>query len=402
MDLFAFHLARARAAAKAAAAAVALAAFASALSACESDSAEGEGRAFASAKSGQIVVGEFGAFTGPEGTFGTNAHRGILLATEERNKAGGVKGRLVRVVRLDNQSKPEEAVLAVTRLISRDKALALIGEASSGRTLAAAPIAQKNGVALIAPSATNPKVTEVGDFIFRACFIDPFQGSVMARFAREDLGAKRVAVLRDVKSEYSEGLSKYFVERFKALGGEIVAEELYSAGDLDFKAQLTVIRGRAPDALFIPGYYTDVALIAQQARGLGLRAALLGGDGWESPKLREIGGEAVEGSYFSTHFTPESSDLRVREFVRRFKARFNREPDGLNALAYDSARMVFAAMERSQDLSPRAIRDELAKTRDFPGVTGDVSIDAHRNARKPAVVVKVERGGHRFVRSVAP
>ena len=350
----------------------------------------------------EVLVGEFGSFTGGEATFGLSTHKGVVMATEEQNKAGGIKGKQVRVIHLDNQGKPEEAASAVTRLITKDKVVAVLGEVASGRTLAAAPIAQSNKIPLISPSSTNPKVTEVGDYVFRVCFIDPFQGTVMATFATENLKAKRVAILRDVKSDYSEGLANYFAKKLKELGGEIVADESYSAGEIDFKAQLTAVRGKKPDAIFVPGYYTEVGLIARQARQLGITAPLLGGDGWDSSKLYEIGKESINGSYFSNHYTTETTDPRVQDFIKRFREKFNETPDGLAALGYDSAKILFAAMEKSPDLSAKALRDAIAATKDFPGVTGNITIDVNRNASKAAVVVKVDGPINRFVRTVTP
>ena len=351
---------------------------------------------------GEILVGEFGSFTGGEATFGLSTHKGIVMATDELNKAGGIKGKKVRVIHLDNQGKPEEAASAVTRLITKDHVIAVLGEVASGRTLAAAPIANQNKIPLISPSSTNPKVTEVGPYIFRVCFIDPFQGTVMAKFAAEDLKAKKVAILRDVKSDYSEGLANFFAKKFRDGGGEIVADESYSAGEIDFKAQLTAIRGRKPDAIFVPGYYTEVGLIARQARQLGITVPLLGGDGWDSSKLFEIGREAINGSYFSNHYTTETTDPRVQTFIKKFKEKFNETPDGLAALGYDAANILFQAMDRAPELTPKGIRNELAKTKDFPGVTGNITIDINRNASKSAVVVKVDGPVNRFVRTIAP
>jgi branched-chain amino acid transport system substrate-binding protein len=350
----------------------------------------------------EILVGEFGSFTGGEATFGLSTHRGVIMATDELNAAGGVKGKPVRVINLDNQGKPEEAASAVTRLITKDRVIAVLGEVASGRTLAAAPIAQQNKIPLITPSSTNPKVTEIGDYIFRVCFIDPFQGTVMAKFASENLKAKKIAILRDVKSDYSEGLANYFAKTFKEMGGEIVGDESYANGEIDFKAQLTALRGKKPDAIFVPGYYTEVGLIARQARQLGIAVPLLGGDGWDSAKLYEIGKEAINGSYFSNHYTTETSDPRVQDFIRKFKEKFSETPDGMAALGYDAAKILYQAMARAPELKPKAIRDELAKTVNFPGVTGSITIDANRNASKSAVVVKVDGPINRFIRTVSP
>ncbi|HVK61811.1 MAG TPA: ABC transporter substrate-binding protein [Bdellovibrionales bacterium] len=369
----------------------------------KSDQAANGGATASSGSANEILVGEYGSFTGSEATFGISTSNGIKMALEEKNKAGGIKGKQIKLISLDNQGKAEEAAAAVTRLITQNGVIAVIGEVASSRSLAAAPIAQQNKIPMISPSSTNPKVTEVGDYIFRVCFIDPFQGTVMAKFARENLKAKRVAILRDVKSDYSVGLADYFISKFKELGGEIVSDQSYQSGEMDFKAQLTQIKGAKPDAVFVPGYYTEVGLIARQAKQLGLSAPLMGGDGWDSSKLYEIGGQAINGNYFSNHYTTESTDPVVVDFIKRYKEKYSGEtPDGLAALGYDAARVLFEAMERTKDLKPSEIRDEIAKTKDFVGVTGKISMDPNRNASKPAVVVKVDGTTNRFVTTIAP
>jgi branched-chain amino acid transport system substrate-binding protein len=250
-----------------------------------------------------ILVGEFSSLTGGTATFGQSTHNAIMMAFDEINASGGVLGKKLKVLVEDDQSKPEEAATAVTKLISQDRVVAVLGEVASSRTLAAAPIAQSNKVPLISPSSTNPRVTEVGDYIFRVCFIDPFQGSVMAKFAASTLKLTKVAILRDIKNDYSVGLADVFIERFKEMGGSITSDQSYSEGDTDFSAQLTSIKASNPQAVFVPGYYTEVGLIARQAKSLGLNVPLLGGDGWDSPKLTEIGGPALNGSYFSNHYS---------------------------------------------------------------------------------------------------
>jgi branched-chain amino acid transport system substrate-binding protein len=362
----------------------------------------GEGVSNVKASANEILVGEFGSFTGSEATFGISTSNGIKMALDEVNKAGGVHGKQVKLISLDNQGKSEEAASSVTRLITQNGVSAVLGEVASSRSLAAAPIAQQNKIPMISPSSTNPKVTEVGDYIFRVCFIDPFQGTVMAKFASENLKAKKVAILRDVKSDYSVGLADYFIKKFKDLGGEVVSDQSYQSGEMDFKAQLTQIKAAKPDAVFVPGYYTEVGLIARQARQLGLTVPLMGGDGWDSSKLSEIGGTAINGSYFSNHYTTESTEPVVVDFIKKYKERYGDTPDGLAALGYDSAKVLTEAMARTKDLKPSEIRDEIAKTKDFNGVTGKITIDALRNAVKPAVVVKVDGVINRFVTTIAP
>ncbi len=350
----------------------------------------------------EIRIGEYGSFTGTEATFGISTHHGIEMAFDEKNKAGGIKGKQLKLIYFDDQGKSDEAAAVVTRLISQEKVVAIIGEVASGRSLAAGPIAQQNKIPMISPSSTNPKVTEIGDFIFRVCFIDPFQGTVMAKFAFNDLKAKKVAILRDIKNDYSVGLADFFKKTFTEMGGEIVEDKGYQNGDIDFKGQLTAIKGKKPDAIFVPGYYTDVGLIARQSRQLGMKMPLLGGDGWDSPKLSEIGKDAINGSYFSNHYTTESTDPTVQDFIKKYKERYNETPDGLAALGYDSAKILIEALERTPQPTPQAIRDEVAKTKDFKGVTGKITINAQRNADKSAVVVQVQGNTNRFVTTVNP
>lgn len=350
----------------------------------------------------EIVIGHFGSMTGGEATFGQSTDEGIKLAVEEVNAAGGIQGKKVKLVTMDDEGKAEQAAAVVTRLIKQDGVIAILGEVASSRSLAAAPIAQSNKIPMITPSSTNPKVTEVGDYIFRTCFIDPFQGTVMAKFATETIKAKKVAILRDVKSDYSVGLADFFAAKLKELGGEVIADASYQSGDLDFKAQLTQIKSKNPEAIFIPGYYTEVGLIARQARDLGIKAPLLGGDGWDSPKLSEIGQKAVDGGYFSNHYSNESTDPVAVDFMKRFNARFGKNPDGLSAAGYDSAKVLFAAMAAAKDLKPESIKEQIAKIKDHAGVTGKITIDEKRNATKSAVVVQVQGALNKFVTTINP
>ncbi len=350
----------------------------------------------------EIVVGHFGSMTGSEATFGQSTDEGIRLAIEEINAAGGIKDKKIKLVTMDDQGKAEDAASVVTRLIEQEKVMVLLGEVASSRSLAAAPLAQSKKIPMITPSSTNPKVTDVGDYIFRVCFIDPFQGTVMAKFAIENLKAKNVAILRDMKSDYSVGLADFFTTKFKELGGQVVGDASYQSGDVDFKAQLTQLKSKNPDALYIPGYYTEVGLIARQARELGLKAVLMGGDGWDSEKLSEIGQEAVNGAYFSNHYSNETKDPVAVEFIAKYKTKYGRTPDGLAAQGYDAAKVMIKAMQATTELNSKNIRDELAKIKDFPGVTGKITIDEKRNATKSAVVVQVEGKANKFVTTVNP
>jgi branched-chain amino acid transport system substrate-binding protein len=349
-----------------------------------------------------IKIGEVGSMTGSEATFGISTHEGIQLAIKEQNAKGGIKGKKIELISLDDQGKPEEAATATTKLITEDKVLAVLGEVASSRSLAMAPIAQRNKIPMVSPSSTNPKVTEVGDYIFRVCFIDPFQGMVMAKFASETLKAKKVAILRDVKSDYSVGLSDFFADAFKKAGGEIIVDQSYSSGEVDFNSQLTSIRAKKPDAIFVPGYYTEVGLIAKQARKLGIKAPLLGGDGWDSEKLYEIGGKSLNNGFFSNHYSQDDQSPAVQNFIKSYKAAYNKVPDGLAAMGYDAAVVLFAAMEHSKSLAPAQIRDALAATKDFQAVTGKITIDSKRNASKPAVVLEVKDGKFLYKSTVSP
>lgn len=350
-----------------------------------------------------IKVGEIASLTGKEAAFGQSSHKGTVLAIEELNRTGGLLGRQLELVSEDNQTKAGESATIAKKLISRDKVIALLGEVASSRSLEMAPIAQASRVPMISPSSTNPAVTETGDYIFRVCFIDPFQGVVMAKFAKDTLKVRRVALLTSVSSAYSVGLAKYFKERFAADGGSVVMEQKFSEGDKDFKAQLTAVKAAGVDGIFVPGYYTEAALICKQAKDLGLTLPIFGGDGWEAPQLVEIGGTAVEGTYYSTHYSPENKSPAVQEFVKKFQQRWNGEtPDAMAALGYDSAMVLADAVKRAGTTDGAKLRDAIAATRGYPGVTGGTTIDAQRNATKSAVVVTIKDGQFKFVETVAP
>jgi len=350
-----------------------------------------------------IKIGEYGSLTGKEATFGQSSHKGIIMALEEINAAGGVLGKQLELLSEDNQTRPGESATVAKKLLTRDKVVALLGEVSSGRSLEAAPIAQSSKIPMIAPAATNPRVTEVGDYIFRVCFIDDFQGTAMANFALNDLKAKNVAIISSVSNAYSVGLAKYFRDTFEAAGGTIAVEQKYSEGDKDFRAQLTAVKAANVEAVFLPGYYTESALIVRQARELGINVPFLGGDGWESDKLLEIGGAALNGCFYSTHFSPENQDPKVAEFVQKFKARWNNEtPDAFAALGYDAALVLADAIKRAGTTDGPALRDALAATKDFPGASGRTTIDAQRNAKKGATIIAIRDAKLSFHKTVSP
>jgi branched-chain amino acid transport system substrate-binding protein len=350
-----------------------------------------------------IKVGQYGAFTGKEAAFGTAARKGALLAMEEVNAAGGVLGRKIEFLTEDNQSKQGESATIAKKFVARDKVVAVLGGNPSTNSLEAAPIYQTAKIPMIAISSTNPRVTEIGNYIFRVCFIDPFQGRVLATFARDTLHARRAAIITSVNNPYSVGISKVFRERFTAGGGTIVAEQKHSEGDKDFRAQLTAIKAATPDVIFHSGNYTEGALICKQARALGYTGPLIGGDAWEAPELIEIGGADVEGIYYSTHASPESTAPEVRDFVKKFRARWNDEtPDSIAALGYDAAQLLVDALRRAGTTESARLRDAIAATKDFPGVTGKITIDEQRNATKSAVILTVKDGRFRFVETINP
>lgn len=350
-----------------------------------------------------IKVGEFASLTGKEATFGTSSHEGTLLAVEEINAAGGVLGKKIELLTEDDQSKAGEPANAVNKLISKDGVVAILGEVASSRSLEAAPICQDNKIPMISPASTNPAVTQAGDYIFRACFTDPFQGAALANFATTELKSMNVAMLTDVKSDYSKGLAKCFKDKFLSNGGKLVTELDYNGGDKDFKAQLTTIKNANPQAVFVPGYYTDVALIAIQAKQLGLTVPLFGGDGWESSVLLDIGKESMNGHYFSTHCAADQGTPKMTAFVDAYKKRFNgKVPDAMAVLGYDSAMLLADAMKRAGTTEGPKLRDAIAATKDFEGVSGKFSLNADRDAVKALVFIKIEDGQFRYTATVNP
>jgi len=355
------------------------------------------------AEGGEILVGEYGSLTGSEATFGQSTHNAIMLAVDEINAGGGVNGRKIHVQTEDDQSKAEEAANAVTKLISQNNVVAVLGEVASSNSLAAAPICQSNKVPMISPSSTNPSVTQKGDYIFRMCFLDDYQGASMARYLHNTLGINKVAVLIDNKSDYSTGLAKFFSDAFTSFGGQVVATQSYSKGDSDFRSQLTAVKTANPQLIYIPGYYNDIGQIAIQARDLGMNMPLAGGDGWESPKLIEIGGKALEGCFYSNHYFPGDPDPAVRDFVEKYKQRYSATPDALAALAYDAARVLSEAIKRAGKTDGPALREAIGQTKGFKGVTGTINLGPDRNPEgKTLVIVEVKNGALALKAKVEP
>lgn len=344
-----------------------------------------------------IKVGVYVDLTGQTSSFGQSTRNGIQLAVDEINAAGGVGGKKIQLIVEDDQGRPEQAKTVVSKLINQDKVQAVLGEVASTNSLAAAPVAQEAKIPMITPSSTNPKVTEVGDYISRVCFIDPFQGSTAAKFAAASLNAKTAAILGDVNSDYSKGLTEFFRQEFTKNGGRIVAEEAYTQSDPDFKGQLTKIRNLNPDVLYVPGYYGQVGIIARQARELGMNMPMIGGDGWDSPELWKLGGESLKNSYISNHYSADNPAPEIQNFVKAYQAKFNVVPDSLAALAYDAAKVLADAIKRAGGANDSAkLKDAINGTKNFAGVTGMITLDANRNAIKPAVILELTPAESKF------
>jgi len=357
--------------------------------ACFVFACERRGGPGAGGSSGEIVVGYYGDLTGRTSNFGQSTKKGVEIAADELNKAGGINGRQIRILSEDDEGRPEKAATVVTKLIDQDRVIALLGEVASGNSLAAAPKAQAAHVPMISPSSTNPAVTQVGDYIFRVCFIDPFQGEVMAKFAANTLKAKKAAIMLDFNSPYSRGLTEFFEASFTRLGGQIVNKQSYTQGDRDYKGQLTAIRSTSPDVIYVPGYYGEVGVIAKQAQQLDIRVPLLGGDGWDATQLWDLGGNALNGDFISNHYSVDDPSPAIQKFVVDYRARYGTVPDALAALGYDAMRVLADSINRAGTTEGPKLRDAIAQTKNFVGVTGTINIDSQRNAVKPAVVLKL-------------
>jgi branched-chain amino acid transport system substrate-binding protein len=351
---------------------------------------------------GPIKVGYYGDLSGRTSSFGQSTKNGVEMAADEINKGGGINGRQIQIVVEDDQGEPNKAATVVTKLINQDGVKALLGEVASSNSLAAAPKAQEAKVPMISPSSTNPAVTQVGDYIFRVCFIDPFQGEVMAKFSANNLKAKRAAILYDFNADYSRGLQQFFKRSFTQLGGEVVVEKSYTQGDRDFSPQLTAIRSANPDVIYVPGYYGEVGVIANQTKQLGIKAPLLGGDGWDAPQLWQLGGNALNGDYISNHYSVDDPSPAIQKFVADYKGRYGLAPDALAALGYDAMKVLADALKRAGTTDGAKLRDAIAHTANFPGVTGAITINEERNAVKPAVVLKLQSGKFMYETTIYP
>ncbi len=352
-------------------------------------------------ESGAIKVGHYGSMTGKEATFGQSTDRGIRMALDEINAAGGLNGKQIQLITYDDKGDSREAGSAVTRLITSDKVVAVLGEVASSLSLAGGAVAEQYQVPMISPSSTNPRVTAGKKYVFRVCFIDPFQAAALAQFVRENLGMSKVAILYDQTQAYSKGLRDDFTKSFKKMGGQIVSDQAYNGGDTDFSAQLTSIRAAGPEIIFVPGYYTEGGNVAIQARKLGIEVPMIGGDGWDSSQLPAIGGQAIEGSYYSNHSAPDQPNMQ--DFVAKWKAKYNGEtPDALAGLGYDAMMVLHDSMKRAESLKGKDLAKAIAETKDFKGVTGTITMDKNHNAQKGVVIVQIKDGKPVFVAAVNP
>jgi len=337
-----------------------------------------------------VKIGHLASVTGAEATFGVSADRGVQIAAEERNAAGGLLGRPVKIITVDTQSKNQEVNNCMTKLTQQDKVCAVLGEIASSNTIAAAPSAQRSRIPLVSPGSTNPEVTKKGDYVFRICYTDDYQGRVIARFARKRLDVKNAAIITDQANAYSINLSKIFREEFEQLGGKVATEVNYKKTDSDYNAQINQALQADPDVLVLTGYYTNVGNIVQTARRGGFQGPCVGGDGWDSDTLYQIGGKALDNCYFTNHYSPEDSDPRVQMFVSKYKSKHGTVPDAMAVLGYDAAMIVFDAIQRAGSEEGPKIRDALAATKNFPGVSGKITIDQDRNAQKGIVICGIK------------
>lgn len=350
-----------------------------------------------------IKLGANLEMTGGNATFGKSASNGANLAIKQINANGGVLGKQLSLVVADNKSEAAEAANAMQKLITQDKVVAVIAPIASSSVIAGAQVNQDNKVLAISPTASNPKVTvdpttnKVRDYLFRAAFIDPFQGSVMANFATKTLKAKTAAIYIDNSSDYAKGLGQFFKETFIKNGGTIAVEEAYLAKDTDFKATLTKIKAANVDVVFVPGYYQEVGMIAKQAREIGLTMPLLGGDGWDSAKLPEIAGaQALNNTFFANHYSPDDNSPAIKTFVEAYKAEYKETPDAFAALAYDATMMVIESIKRANGVDTVKIKDELAKTKDYNAVSGLITLNETHDAVKSAVIIEMKDGKQTF------
>ena len=347
---------------------------------------------FASCSPAGLRIGAFLSLTGATSAYGVSAANAIKLATEEVNRAGGIKGILIDLDIQDDHSNTDEVPGIVNHLINERKVKALLAEPVSTRSMAAAPIAQQNQIVMISSASVKPELTMQGNYIFRACFVSSTEGEAVAKFARETLKAKTVAIILDPKNDYAAVLARYFAESFRLLGGQLISQQNYEANATDLKTQMAAIKSAAPDVIFAPGFYTTAPLVAREVKRAGIKATLIGSDGWDSPDLLKNDSKVFEGVYFANHFWIGSDDQNVKRFVANYRERYHVDPDAGAATAYDAARILFDAFIRAKSDASADVRDALAETKDFPGVTGKITIDANRNAQVPVYILRIEGG----------
>ncbi|MEA4890416.1 MAG: ABC transporter substrate-binding protein [Clostridiaceae bacterium] len=345
----------------------------------------------------EIKIGINYELSGNVATYGQSSVDGIMMAIDEINAAGGVNGKKLVAVKYDNKSEPAEATTLANKLISQDKVIAILGPATSGSFKAEIPVADKNKIPVISGSATADDVTidasGLKEYAFRICYTDSFQGTAMANFSAKNLKATKAVIIKDNSSDYAKGLAENFTSTFTAAGGTIVGEEAYVSKDTDFNAILTKIRSLDFDVIYLPGYYEEAGLIIKQARALGIDAPILGADGFDSPSLAELAGtDALNNVYFTNHYSSLDKDPTVTNFIAAFKAKYNKEPDAFNALGYDLAKFLADAIKRCDKLDGETLKNALASTKDFTGVTGSFSIDENHNPIKAIVVVGLKDG----------
>lgn len=367
----------------------------------------GEKKDSAAANADKYVIGASFELTGNVANYGKSTLSGLKLAVDQVNKAGGVNGKQLVVVESDNKSEPAESGNSVTKLITQDKVVAVVGPATSGCVFAATPVVTSNKVPLIAPCATAPAITvdngQVKEFIFRACFIDPFQGRVMAEFADKTLGVKNVAILHDASSDYSKGLAEVFEKTLNEKGGKVVAKEAFLSKDIDFKAALTKIKAANPEAIYIPGYYEEVAKIIKQTREIGLNVPLIGCDGWDSPKLVEIAGpEALNNTYFSSAFSVQDRTESVQKFIADYKAMYQKDPDIFCMQGYNAGLVLADALKRAGDgADGTKLAAAIAATKDLPVASGKLTYDKDHNPIISAIIIEMKDGVQSFKEKIS-
>ena len=353
-----------------------------------------------------IRLGVNAELTGSKPAVGASCKNAAELLAAQVNQGGGLKlGDKAWKVTLfveDNEDKAESAAAAAQKLITQNNVLAIIGPNASGNAIPAARITEDAKVIMVSPWSTNPKTTEGKKYVFRACFIDDFQGQVMAKFARDNLKAQTAAVLYDVASEYNKGIAEFFKKFFEEAGGQVVAFESYTKGDMDFSAQLTKIKAANPDVLFLPNYYNEVPLQAQQARRLGLTSAIIGSDSWGSDELLKLGGKDLEGCFFSTHYAPDIATEKAQKFIKDYEAKYGKKPDDVAALTYDAGNLLLAAIAKAGAPDRQKVRDALATIQEFEGVTGNMQFKGTGDPIKSAVILQIKDGKFTYHASVKP